>query len=139
MLSLPYAGFRTIGELKRIIQDKVDKPAELQRLIFVGRQLDDERTLSEYRIAPGSTLHLVERLVGGKPIIYVMSPHVLEDVSVSLSLIPAWSFSALYPTADIDRSDGNETVQWIVETSPDGTLLDKRSHLRVSYLFWEAE
>ena len=55
----------TVTDLKEKVAAKDGTPVEHQRMIFAGRQLEDERTLAAYKITEQSTVHLVLRLRGG--------------------------------------------------------------------------
>ena len=55
----------SINFVKHLIFEKENIYVDEQRLIFAGRQLEDNRTISDYNIQRESTLHVVLRLRGG--------------------------------------------------------------------------
>ena len=52
----------TIENVKTQIQYKEDIPTEDQRLIFFGKELEDKKTVANYKIKEQSTLHLVIKM-----------------------------------------------------------------------------
>jgi ubiquitin C len=55
----------TVEYLKHRIRERKGIPNDKQRLIFAGKQLENEKTLTDYNIQKDSTIHLELRLIGG--------------------------------------------------------------------------
>jgi hypothetical protein len=124
---------------KAQLLDKEGIPVNQIRLIYNGKDLEDERTLTECHVSNLSTIHFVCRMRGDKPVIYLHPPHDLEAVSVRLGLVREWEFSATYPVVEPKIIENRSTIEWNVAAKSNGDLTENTSGLQLSYLFWEAE
>ena len=74
LLNLPADSANSIEKVKQRIQDKEGISPDQQHLIFKGQELQDDRTLGDYNVSSGATLHL--RLEGqlGRILVNVKMP-----------------------------------------------------------------
>ncbi|KAI7897372.1 ubiquitin-related domain-containing protein [Mucor mucedo] len=64
IIEMQVKSFYLVEDLKLMLMAKSGIPPHQQRLIYAGRQMEDERNLASYRIDTGSTIQLVLRLGG---------------------------------------------------------------------------
>lgn len=54
-----------ILQLKEKLEERDGIPVAQQRLIFQGKQLNDEKTIASYKLQNGTMVHMVVALRGG--------------------------------------------------------------------------
>ncbi|OEH80262.1 ubiquitin family protein [Cyclospora cayetanensis] len=64
--SFNFEGENLVVHVKQALQEKEGVDVEQIRLIFSGKQMNDELKLSDYRVSPGCTIHMVLQLRGGQ-------------------------------------------------------------------------
>lgn len=110
-------------------------------MIHAGQQLQDDMKLGDYNIERQTTIDLVPRLRGGKPVITIYPLQDNSAVTVSLTLAEGFDFiyiHPLVPEVPLSSLGDIRTVTWKAHASKDGTLT-MPSGEQASFLFWEAD
>ena len=112
-----------VEDLKAKYQEKEGVPPDQQRFVFRGKQIEDGKTLQDYSIEEGSSIHYVLR----KPVLYL---YPKEKTCVKVKLMNN-NFLCTYP-------EYNEETGWNVIAQPDGTLINEDDGFEYQSLFWES-
>ncbi|QSZ31442.1 hypothetical protein DSL72_001007 [Monilinia vaccinii-corymbosi] len=140
----------TVEVLKMKLEQIEGQPVSEQRLVFAGKQLNDDRKLSEYGVKAGSTIHLVLKLRGGgaRPDPKVSESNVRnpEMAIAAGGLIKQTIIKDFVPSADWDQDNtlmlniqmlNADVFQRVVGINAPPTPISADTYARYGYPFYK--
>jgi hypothetical protein len=134
-----------VGHIARAIETKDGTPWKQIKMLWMGKQLDNRRTLGEYGIGPGCTVYIVLNLRGGKPVILYKCDANGSDGGFELSLVlrEGTRLTSVWPPPSTDTHHlglSRETrLSWRGTASHLARDLVMEDGARVPYVFYEFE
>jgi large subunit ribosomal protein L40e len=118
-ITLEVEPFTRIADVKTQLADREGLPADLQRLVYGGKQLQDHPTLADYNIHKEATLHMICRAAHFR--LQPITDKVQVKVKLPANLCP-WGDDGpggqVTLNLDIDRQDKIQDVQWVRVIAP---------------------
>lgn len=99
----------TIEDVKRGVEGRTGIPPDQQRLVFMGKVVEDRCTLFDYKIQDAATFHLVLRLRGQGDLV---SNHVVATTPARDTIVPAGTIPIIVQFDDfvaVRCDDGDNT------------------------------
>ena len=69
-------------EVKQMLQESVGVEVPMIRLIFSGRQMNDEQKIKDYNVDAGSVIHMVLQLRGWSSIYKTQFNQIIQNCSL---------------------------------------------------------
>ena len=112
----------SIESVKKQLESKEGVPVDQQKLIFAGKELEDEHKVAEYNLMKSSTIHLVLKLRGG------------GWAQWCLDLWRIFWFSMFFPSIHYKIWG----IYWSYKLVPQLCLLVYTAHYLVRYIYHQA-
>ena len=139
IITLEVESTSTIEKVKAMIQEWGRIPPDQQRLVFAGKQLEEDKTLADYGVKAGNMLHLILRLRGGKPVVYLYDGEKNVGVPFTATLTfneAAGTLACAYPAPTTNGA----TAAWSGTYDSDGAATTLHVGGKdVPSLFWELD
>ncbi|TIA81027.1 hypothetical protein E3P98_02296 [Wallemia ichthyophaga] len=121
-----------LGQLT--IKSKTDAEG---RINFHGKEIESGLNFSNLTSASGQVKTVQMRSCSSKPFIQLFSP-IEQFLTLEICLASSWKCVSTWPTSEIKKENGKQTVGFFLRVGPGGVVEDVVSGSKTAGLSWEA-